>query len=386
MANYYEASPVRNADAKVADGALGAANNGEYPLNSIYFYVAEGCNLRCRHCWIGPKHENGDHSYRSLDLELFQSVLDQGKPLGLSRVKLTGGEPFVHPQIHKALHLLSREDLRLVVETNGVLCTPAIAHTIGACADPFVAVSLDGVDAETHEWVRGVPGCFEAALVGIQNLVRAGIRPQIVMSIMRRNQNQLQAVVRLAESLGAGSVKFNIVQPSGGGQRMHGAGETPTIDELVNLGQWIESSLSASTELPVCYSHPLAFRPLGKMLGADEGECGVCDILGVLGVLADGSYALCGIGETIPDLVFGHAATDRLHDVWNHAPVLLELREALPGRLGGICGDCLLKGPCLGSCIAQNYYRSKDLFAPFWYCEAARAAGLFPESRIRPQV
>jgi hypothetical protein len=35
-------------------------------------------------------------------------------------------------------------------------------------------------------------------------------------------------------------------------------------------------------------------------------------------------------------------------------------------------------------CVAQNYYRSGDLFAPFWFCEQAEAAGLFPESRLRP--
>ena len=62
---------------------------------------------------------------------------------------------------------------------------------------------------------------------------------------------------------------------------------------------------------------------------------------------------------------------------------LNELREGLPERFGGICGDCLMKGTCLGCCIAQNYYRSKDLWIPYWYCEEAKNAGLFPESRMR---
>jgi hypothetical protein len=34
-------------------------------------------------------------------------------------------------------------------------------------------------------------------------------------------------------------------------------------------------------------------------------------------------------------------------------------------------------------CVAQNYYRSGDLFAPFRFCEHAEQAGLFPVSRLR---
>ena len=96
------------------------------------------------------------------------------------------------------------------------------------------------------------------------------------------------------------------------------------------------------------------------------------------------NYALCGIGETVPELVFGDAETDRLKDVWNNNPVLNDIREGLPEELKGIWGDCLMKNMCLGLYVAMNYYRSKDLFAPHWYCEEAHNAGFFPAERIRP--
>ncbi len=203
---------------------------------------------------------------------------------------------------------------------------------------------------------------------------------------MRRNKGQMGPVVRLAESLGAASVKFNLVQPTARGEKMHEALETLTIEELVELGRWVENTLSKSTHLRLIYSHPMALRPLGRMFGNNGDGCGVCGILGILGVIADGSYAMCGIGETVSDLIYGHAATDRLEDVWNNTPIIKELREGLPKKLEGICGECIMKGRCLGSCIAQNYYSSKNLWAPFWYCEEARKAGLFPQTRMRPEV
>ncbi len=352
-----------------------------WPLEQIYFYLTRGCNLRCRHCWIAPRFQTEAQSWPSLDLELFRSIIRQAKPLGLSGVKLTGGEPLIHPRIFDIIDQVCREDLALTVETNGVACTPDLARAMKTCKGAFVSVSLDAAEATAHEWMRGVKGCFDTAISGIRNLVDAGLRPQIIMSLVRRNQNQMERIVRLAETLEAESVKFNLVQPTARGQQMHLHGETIPISELIALGRWVEEELSATAKIRVSYSHPAAFRPLGKMFGQTGDGCAECGIFGILGVLADGSYALCGIGETVPDLVFGHSGTDSLENVWNNSTVLKEIRSGLPQRLTGICGNCLMKSICLGSCAAQNYYRSASFWSPFWYCHEAEKCGLFPETR-----
>jgi len=357
----------------------------EFSLNQIYFYLTEGCNLACRHCWIAPKYQAGGHKYPSLDLNLFQSILRQAKLMKVPSVKLTGGEPLLHPQIHEILDIIRTEGLGLTVETNGVLCTPELAQQIASIGKPFVSVSLDGANPETHEWIRGVNGSFEGALEGIRNLVSYNIHPQIIMTVMKRNQDQMEAVIRLAESLNAESVKFNVLQPTSRGEKMHEQGETLTIEELVEVGQWVENTLSTLTKLRIVFDHPIAFRPLSRMFGGN-GSCAICGIFGIIGVLANGSYALCGIGESVPELIFGDASKDRLEDVWKNNPILQEIRSGLPEQLTGICSDCLLRNRCLGSCIAQNYYRNKNLWAPFWFCEEAYAKGIFPKTRIRSSL
>ncbi len=304
-------------------------------------------------------------------------------PLGLIAVKLTGGEPLIHPHIEAIINHIRECDLKLSIETNGACCTRELARMIKSSKDAFVSVSLDGADAETHEWMRGVEGCFRDALAGIENLVNCGIRPQIIMSVVRRNRHQMKAVVELAESLGAGSVKFNVVQPTARGEQMHQEGETLTIQELVETGAWVEGELSADAGIALYYSHPVAFRPLSRMFGPSGDGCGVCGILGILGVLSDGSYAMCGIGELVPELVFGNAQRDDLAKVWSDSPILNQLREGLPHRLEGICGECLMRNICWGSCIAQNFYRTGSLWEPYWYCRQAESQGLFPRSRRR---
>jgi Predicted Fe-S oxidoreductases len=270
------------------------------PLQSIYFYLTDGCNLRCRHCWIEPDFSPAGQKCNFIPLAMIKSIIAQAKPMGLTSVKLTGGEPLMHPDIREILELLRAEGLRTTVETNGLLCTPEIAKQIAALNRPHVSISIDGADAGTHEWMRGVDGCFDDAIQGVKNLVNAGLKPQIIMSVFRRNYGQMEAVVRLAESLGASSVKFNTVQAIARGKQMHEAGEALTLEELIKLGSWVERELAPSTKLRVFFSHPMAFRPLKSMFGTGGTGCSVCGILGSIGVLADGSYALCGIGEPFP--------------------------------------------------------------------------------------
>ncbi|MFH1727255.1 MAG: SynChlorMet cassette radical SAM/SPASM protein ScmF [Pseudomonadota bacterium] len=357
-------------------------NERTYNLNTLYFYLTEGCNLRCRHCWIAPKYEEGEKKYTSLNLDTFKHIIKQAKPLGLRSVKLTGGEPLIHPEIDKIINHIKEQDLGFTMETNGVSVTEPLAKKIRQLKRPFVSVSLDGAKAETNEWVRGVKGCFDKSVEGIKILVKENLNPQIIMSIMEHNKHEIEDLVSFAADLKASSVKFNIVQPTERGKAMHEQGQTLGIEKLIEIGKWVEQDLAKKYQMRLHYSHPMAFKSLSAMFGDRSTGTGICGIFGILGVLSNGLYALCGIGESIPELVFGDANKDELEKVWKESKMLNEIRDNLPKNLEGVCADCLMKNMCLGSCIAQNYYKEKNLMAPFWFCSEAREKGLFPKTRL----
>ena len=89
------------------DGNTATPAATEFPLIHLYFYLTEACNLRCRHCWIVPERVGTRKSSTEIDVDLFRHVVEQAKPLGLSTVKLTGGEPLIHTQIVQILDYLS---------------------------------------------------------------------------------------------------------------------------------------------------------------------------------------------------------------------------------------------------------------------------------------
>jgi SynChlorMet cassette radical SAM/SPASM protein ScmF len=357
-------------------------DNKERPLprlGQIYFYLTEGCNLACRHCWIAPKFD-AQAKLPALAVNLFEKAISEARSLGLEGVKLTGGEPLMHPRFVELLEIVNRAGLSLSIETNGVLCTAELAAEIAKNPRRHVSVSIDGADAATYEWIRGIQGSFEAAKEGIKNLVALGTNPQIIFTVMRKNVGQVEKIVDMAKAMKANSVKFNIVQPTARGESMRNAGETLGVEELLRVGRWIEMDLAPKAGIPLIFDYPYSFKPLSR-ISRGEG-CGRCSIMNIMGVIASGHYALCGISYHVPELIFGQVGKDSLEHIWRTNLVLNALRSGLPQKLEGICGKCLMKYYCLGSCIAQNYYSTGSLWAPYWFCDQAHKAGIFPLSRI----
>ena len=144
-----------------------------------------------------------------MDYDLFAIAIEEGLPLGLRSIKSTGGEPLLHPDFIRIVDLIKEKGLGLTIETNGTLMTESLAHylkeksTLG-----HISVSLDGACAATHDPFRGVKGSFDKAVQGIRYLAEVGFRPQVIMSLHTGNVEEIESLVHLAESLGAGSVNL----------------------------------------------------------------------------------------------------------------------------------------------------------------------------------
>ena len=352
------------------------------PLSQLYVYVTNVCNCACKHCWIIPDvHSSKKEATRFLPSDLFQAAIDEAKPLGLSLVKWTGGEPTIHPDFPALLELQNKHQLRGRLETNGMEVSQALARLLFANGIYHIAVSLDGAVPETHDAIRGIRGAYKRTLAGFRNLVEAGFRPQVIMSLMKDNLDELDDLLALAGNMGAGSVKLNLIQPTLRGLEIHQDGHALSISDVLELSRRLECELRSRYPFPIFLDIPMAFRSIEEIL--DASLFSVCGIKTILGLLADGSYALCGIGENLPELVFGVAGRGELEAIWRENPLLLKIRNGLPGELKGVCGRCLMKRACLGSCLAQNYYRERDLLSAFWFCDQAAKEGSFPQNRLR---
>jgi radical SAM protein with 4Fe4S-binding SPASM domain len=155
-------------------------------------------------------------------------------------------------------------------------------------------------------------------------------------------------------------------------------GEWLEIEEWIQLGRWIEKDLQKRISIPLFYSWPMAFHGIRRLL---DNRSGLCNIEHILGVLATGNLAMCGIGTQEKDLVYGQLGLDKVGDIWMDHPALLKMRTIIRAPREGICQSCLHQKLCKGHCLAQNYYAGKRLTAPFWFCQMADQSHLFPLTR-----
>lgn len=356
-------------------------------LRAFYLYLTGGCNLMCRHCWITPRFVNNrPDPQECIDPELLFAVVREAKTLGLVSAKLTGGEPLLHPRFRDIVAGLTALDIGMNMETNGTLLTPGLAQWLkNDTKVGFISVSLDDDDAASHDDFRGISGSFAAAVRGLDYLALAGYgNTQVIMSLHKGNMDKIEGVVALAAAHGAASVKFNPVIGNGRGRQMALRRETLDIPELLEIEQYIYGKLKERAAIKrLILDLPPAIRSF-RVLMETGGVTGDCGVEGILGILGSGEIAMCGIGQTVPSLVYGRLG-DSIADIWLNHPRLLKLRQELGNRshYPGICGDCILARSCRTGCVAANYREGTDMVWPGKQCEEAAAQGLFPASRRR---
>jgi len=347
-----------------------------FELTSLYLYLTDHCNLCCSHCWISPKFS--EQKQKGIALASLKKAISEAKLLGLQSVKLTGGEPFLYKQIGGLLEFLATEQIDVVIETNGTLLNRDMVEHLKSCNLDQLSISLDAAKEEIHDQIRGVKGSYRRTLEGLALLSRHDLNFQIIMTLQRRNREEIPGVVRLSEKLGAGSLKINPLIPCG---RVKGAFEHKqnlNLEELLKLYRMVHKRWPLNKGLSIIFDLPVAFRSIEEIKHRGIIECRILNILGILG---NGDFSICGIGQTVHELRMGNLHRDSIGEIWRESPILKGLRQSLPGKLKGICEHCIFKFQCLGACRANAYALTGDLYAPYFLCQESFESGLFPQSR-----
>jgi len=180
---------------------------GLHPPEMLTIAITGQCNLACAHCWVGAGPSGAAPQIAD---HILMQLINDFQVLGGSGLRLTGGEPLLHPGCLKILRLAGESSLsNIILQTNAMLVGPAELSAFAEIDSGRLQlqVSLDGARAESHDLVRGT-GAFRQTLEGLKKLVDHGFGPQLAIFFteMRHNLLELPAVFSLAADLGIGSV------------------------------------------------------------------------------------------------------------------------------------------------------------------------------------
>jgi cyclic pyranopterin phosphate synthase len=152
-------------------------------INYLRISVTDKCNLRCVYCMPAEGVPHRSHE-EFLSLEQITEVVRAAVPLGLRKVRLTGGEPLVKKGIVELVRMIRQVPglKHLGMSTNGVLLAGLAADLREAGLDSL-NISLDSLDAGRYHDITRV-GDIRQVLAGIEAARSQGFPIKINMVVL----------------------------------------------------------------------------------------------------------------------------------------------------------------------------------------------------------
>ncbi|MBQ4855869.1 GTP 3',8-cyclase MoaA [Rhodanobacter sp. B2A1Ga4] len=253
------------------------------PLHDLRISVMDRCNFRCPYCM--PETTYGEHfaflrNDERLSFDEIERLCRLAAQLGVSKLRLTGGEPLLRPRLAELVARLRRIEgiTDLAMTTNGVLLARHAAALRDAGLDR-VTVSLDTLDPALFHRMSGGRGALDGVLEGIAAAQAAGFPNGVKLNtVVQRGVNE-HTVADLVE-------------------RFRGTGIVVRFIEYMDVGNrndWSAEAVVPSRELIAGID---ARWPLVALPPKYEGEVATRyrfgDGAGEIGVISSVSEPFCG--------------------------------------------------------------------------------------------
>ena len=169
------------------------------PLQIVYLSVTTGCNLNCIYCYIGDDRRIPKQYMTFDEAWIILNKIKEFNPN--ARITVTGGEPFLNPEIFRILDGIEAAGFTFVMGTNATLIDEETAQKLSRYKNLlFIQASLDGITPEIHSITRG--NTFYAVMNGIQKLIKHKIPLAIAPTIHEGNIHEIPDIARFAYANG----------------------------------------------------------------------------------------------------------------------------------------------------------------------------------------
>ena len=229
-----------------------------------------------------PRERFGeDHTFLPrrafLSFEEIEKVVRACLPLGLDKVRLTGGEPLLRPGLAELVSRLSDLGVDLALTTNGSLLRRH-ADALSSAGLKRVTISLDAIDEEVHQKMSDSSVTVAEILDGIDAAIEVGLSPIKVNCVIKRGVNEEQAAKLVRHFRGTGVIVRFI--------------------EFMDVGRtngWTLSEVIPSAALLNYLQKEFDLLPLESERSSDvSARWGHSDDSGEIGLISSVSEPFCG--------------------------------------------------------------------------------------------
>ena len=200
---------------------------------TVIWEVTRACALACVHCRAEAQPRRHPDE---LTTEEGYALLDEIRSFGDPIMVFTGGDPMMRRDLFDLLGKSVETGLRTsLTPTATALVTRERLERVRDVGVQRVALSLDGPDAETHDYFRGFVGSFDRTMEILKTAQDVGLSLQINTTVSRFNVHKLEEMVGFVEQFGVVQWSVFFLVPTGRGQMA----DVVDADEHERLFHWL---------------------------------------------------------------------------------------------------------------------------------------------------
>lgn len=182
-------------------------------IRDLRISVTDRCNFRCTYCMPKSEYENFDFLPKKdiLSYEEMVKIVKILIPLGLKKVRITGGEPLLRKDLSKLVSMIRSlsDEIDIAITTNGVLLSK-YAKELAEVGLSRVTVSLDAFSDQLFKEMSDSNYSVNEVLQGVSSAIEAGL-PVKVNSVIKRGKNESE-IVTLVEHFGPLGIQVRFIE------------------------------------------------------------------------------------------------------------------------------------------------------------------------------
>ncbi|MFW3145218.1 MAG: radical SAM protein [Thermoplasmatota archaeon] len=323
----------------------------KYPFlsapNQLSWIITNECNLRCSHC------ANRDNVKRKRELSTTEAIdcVKGWAENGVFIINVSGGEPFIRPDIFQILGEARKSGIEVGITTNGTLIDDEMATKIKELDTFNIHISLDGV-GKVHDDFRNMEGVFEKVMNTISLFRKYKIPFGVTTSISKKNFDDLDNIKELIIQKKITSWEIFYAIPLGNlsSEMSLSKGEYVKLaDKVSEFRHQLEGKCKVFVGDSLGYhsNHDLRDHEWkGCMAGLNHAAIG-----------PEGEIKGCPIQ---PDnFVVGNIRTHDFFDLWRNINTFSFNRKER--ELDGFCAKCKYSVTCRGGCVTSMVTQGTDL-------------------------
>lgn len=215
-------------------------------IDHLRLSVTSRCDLRCVYCRPDATRRLDSPAHKLSDEQRAEFVGFLYQEFGLTQVRITGGEPMLHPGVTSLIESIRRSapELNIAMTTNGRLLADRCKELRSAGLDRL-NVSVDSIAPERYRRITG--GDLRDVLAGLEAAVAAGFPPAKINAVVLRGHNEDEAADLVQWAFSRGSeIRFLEAMPIGPAAEANRRGFVSAAEVRRRIGEHF-----ALTPLPV---------------------------------------------------------------------------------------------------------------------------------------